>query len=151
MELTLYKNSSERNRINKVLSEPITLTGAFRDGTSIVNPIIAIESDGVITSNYLYIPLFNRYYYIDDITVVRNGYYIIKCSVDVLMSWKSAILDLPVIINKQNSPNKSDLFLNDGSFVTECRTFNTIINFENGFNENGELILITCGKAVNNE
>lgn len=147
MNITLYKNISEKNRLDKTLIEPIPLVGTLKAETSLINPILIIESESVITSNYLYILEFDRFYYINDITVLRNNLYQLSCSVDVLTTWKSAILNLDAIIEKQKE--KADMYIDDGSFVNECRTFNTIINFDNGFNEVGELILITCGKAVN--
>ena len=42
----------------------------------------------VLSANYLWIPQFDRYYFIDDITSVTNTLWRIDCSVDVLMSFK---------------------------------------------------------------
>ena len=49
------------------------------------------------------------------------------------------------IVNKQQGTENANLFLDDGSYVLENREFNSVINFPNGFNENGEYILITAG------
>lgn len=65
--------------------------------------------------------------------------------VDVLMSYKEQIKQLPVIINKQQDIKNSNLYLNDGSYVIDSRSYNTILNFSGGFNDEGKFILITAG------
>ena len=67
------------------------------------------------------------------------------------MSNKNAIRNLTCIIDKQenSATTYSDKYLDDGSFITECRTFNSILNFPQGFNDAGEFILITAGRIGN--
>ena len=48
--------------------------------------------DDIPTFNYVYIPVFNRYYFVDNIVSVRNRLWRISMSVDVLMSFKEQIL-----------------------------------------------------------
>ena len=69
-EFTLYKNSAEMHRVDKsaYLELVGTVSGVFRDETSITNISITIQYDTVIDFNYVYIPAFNRYYYVTDIT-----------------------------------------------------------------------------------
>ena len=71
--------------------------------------------------------------------------YQITCKSDVLESFKQDILALSAIIDKANAGNNINMFLDDGSFVTENKEFNTVINFPTGFNASGEYILITAG------
>lgn len=108
MKILLYKNKSERNRLNKtgyiapILDEnnrPKELDGTLREATSITNVSIKIEY-GFIDFNYVYIPEFNRYYFVDDFVVINNNLYEIILTVDVLMSFKDYILDLECFIDR---------------------------------------------------
>lgn len=45
----------------------------------------------VLSANYVYIPDFNRYYFINDITSVRQNLWRLTLHVDVLMSYKNEI------------------------------------------------------------
>lgn len=145
MEIVLYKNMSEPNRLNKDIRDPAQVNGYLRDASAIINPVlrISMSADDLINYDYLYIPLWNRYYYISDYVSVRAGITDISCAVDVLMSYRSDINDLTVIVDKQEY--NGSVYINDGSWISEEREFYTIKNFQNGFNDTGEYILITAG------
>ena len=76
------------------------------------------------------------------LTGSRMAFY---CSVDVLQTFRNEIKAQTAIIDKQESPMQTNLYLNDGSFVDTEQTFNEIKNFQYGFNEIGEFILINAG------
>lgn len=145
MEIRLYNSSDETNKINKTLLNEIVLNGTLKDETSVLNPIILIEANNLTQYNYCYIPLFKRYYFIKDITVVRNKLFRLFLDIDVLMSYKNDILNLDVIIDKSETNNNADKYINDGSFVCENKSYNTVLNFNNGFNEQAHYILVTAG------
>lgn len=143
MEIRLYSSSDETNKIDKTLTNEIVLNGTLKDETSVINPIILIEANNLTQYNYCYIPLFKRYYFIKDITVVRNNLFRLFLDIDVLMSYKDEILNLDCIVNKQE--NNSTPYINDNSRIYENRNFTSIINFRNGFDDDGNFILITAG------
>lgn len=143
MEIRLYSSSDETNKIDKTLTNEILLNGTLKDETSVINPIILIEANNLTQYNYCYIPLFKRYYFIKDITVVRNNLFRLFLDIDVLMSYKDEILNLDCIVNKQE--NNSTPYINDNSRIYENRNFTSIINFRNGFDDDGNFILITAG------
>lgn len=145
MVIDLYINSSENNRVSKVLSGKFELTGTLRGETNVVNPEILIEHTNPTGYNYAYIPEFNRYYFINEFTAVRNGLWRVRLAVDVLETYKTQIKQMPAIIDKQQNKGNSNLYLNDGSYVIDSRSYNTILNFSGGFNNGGEFILITAG------
>ena len=99
---TLFKNTAENNRVDKTqyLTEVGTIEGVFRDEASVVNFAITIEYPKFIDFNYVYVPVFNRYYYVTDVTVVRTGLYEISLSIDVLMSYKNGLLNLEAFVNR---------------------------------------------------
>ncbi|MEE3499293.1 MAG: hypothetical protein VZS12_09215 [Ruminococcus bromii] len=145
MVIDLYINSSENNRVNKVLSGKFEMSGTLRGETNVVNPEILIEHTNPTGYNYAYIPEFNRYYFINEFTAVRNGLWRVRLAVDVLETYKTQIKQMPAIIDKQQNKGNSNLYLNDGSYVIDSRSYNTILNFSGGFNDGGEFILITAG------
>lgn len=146
MEITLYQNISEKNKINKTLVSVATLSGTLKEITSVMNPVITIEYNTPTGFNYCYIPTFERYYFVSDVTIIRNNLIQLKLSVDVLESFKTQILAQNVIINKSQS-NKQ-LYLPDENWKTLVKTKTDIVNFPNGFLDDGEFILITAGGGV---
>lgn len=88
-----YKSTAEKNRMDKsaYLTEIIQSTGALRRATSIISPEFEFIYNKVPDFNYVYIPNFNRYYFIDNIVSLRNNVWTLSLSVDVLMSFKEQI------------------------------------------------------------
>ena len=144
MNLTLYVNNSEKNRIGKNLTNDFSLSGTLRDATNIINPVILIELNEICNYNYCYIPDFNRYYFITDITVIRTGLFAISLMVDVLESFQTDIKNLSVILlNTQNVGINN--YLSSQVFCNNVKSKTDILNFPNGLNDSGEFILITAG------
>lgn len=88
-----YKSTAEKNRVDKsaYLTEIIQSTGTLRRATSIIAPEFEFIYNKVPDFNYVYIPNFNRYYFIDNIVSLRNNVWTLSLSVDVLMSFKEQI------------------------------------------------------------
>lgn len=143
MEIVLYQNTSEKNKINKSLIEVETLTGTLRESTNLINPVIRIEYDDPTAFNYCYIREFGRYYFVDNIEIMRTNLLSLSLSVDVLESFKSEILSQKAIIEKSTNINSD--YLPDENLKTLVKTKTDIINFSNGFLDSGEFILITAG------
>lgn len=146
MRVTLCNTPSERNIINKVIDDVITVSAVIKGELSVENPVLILDYTGDSnTINYMRIPELNRTYFINEIIKLSGQRYEIHGKSDVLESFKEAILGMNCIINKQQSPMLSNMYLDDGSFVLENKEFNSVINFPNGFNDDGEYILITAG------
>lgn len=149
MQISLFICECERNRVDKTdyLANRIAIDGSLRTSTSAMNLEILLEKSNPITYkyNYMYISDFDRFYFIDDIISYRTGLWIIKASVDVLMSFKNDIIQSEVIIDKAENEMDSNLYLDDGSFVMDSRKYNEVKEFPSGLNENGSFILICAG------
>ena len=145
MEIRLYYNSSDNRCIKKNISNEHSVTGILRESTTIVNPEITITSATPLRYNYCYIPIFHRYYYINNIESVKNTVWKLVMQVDPLMSFKKDILSLKAVVSKQSCEENGDEYIDDGSLVTDNLMFKTVYNFANGFNSNSEYILITAG------
>lgn len=145
MDLRLYYTSDENNKINKSLSNGVILTGTMRDSSSIINPVILVEGSSFSEYNYAYIPQFDRYYFIKGITNYRNNLWILELECDVLMSFKSSILNMNCILI-ETEDRGADRYLADSRvWVAKVKDKTDIINFPNGLLANGEYILITAG------
>lgn len=57
----------------------------------------------VLSANYVYIPDFNRYYFINDITSVRQNLWRLSLHVDVLMSYKKEINNTYAFISRNEN------------------------------------------------
>ena len=91
--LVLYKQSAELNRVDKTnyLTLVTTLYGTLRDQSNVINPTFTIEYDKVIDFNYIHIPIWNRYYFVREITYGIKNLITLSLKEDVLMSHKEAI------------------------------------------------------------
>lgn len=153
MQILLYNWSGEPNRIDKPLTaEPnLTLTGTLREECSVEEPSILVQSDPR-GQNYAYIPEFSRYYYITDITAERSNAFRIRLRVDVLMSYKSQILALPVFCMRSAILAKQSPYIIDEHAPINAERVPAPINGRDsgGYIRDlaamsGDMILITVG------
>lgn len=109
VEIILYNNKSEKNRVDKTkfLNKIGTVKGTFRDEVTLTNVDVDIEYDivdydsgSLLNINYIYIPTFRRFYFIDEIVFVRKNLITISCSVDVLYTYRLKILELYAFIDR---------------------------------------------------
>jgi len=91
MKITFYNNSSNENIINKELEELNTINFKFKNNSNILRPNLLLKN--YTKGNYCYIHELKRYYYVDTIDLINGDLYNVKCSVDVLMSYKDDILN----------------------------------------------------------
>lgn len=145
MNILFYYNQSDERQINKILSGETEFEGEIRGPADIMNPVIRFSNSEVMRFNYCYIPDFQRYYSISSVSIERTGLYDISMQVDVLMSFRNHILQLPCIVDKQTDYENGDEYIDDSSLVTDNVMFSTVYNFPDGFNDTPEFILITAG------
>lgn len=102
-----FQNTAEPNRVNKTdyLEEQIRVAGNLRDISDVINPSITFEctDDKILKSNYVYIPAFNRYYFINSITSVRTNLWRVNLHCDVLYSFRNDVLQIKAIIDRQEN------------------------------------------------
>lgn len=95
MTIIFYKTLSKPNEINKVLQNSFTITGSFKTDTDVIKPIIKVLNTtdfNVFDYNYCYISELKRYYFVEDITILADKLFFISLSLDVLYTYKNAIL-----------------------------------------------------------
>lgn len=146
MNLTLYYNASERKVIGKSLRTLGTVKGVLKGDASITSPTFVVEANSSYFNgvNYLYWEETNRYYYIDDIQALTGGRMLFVCSVDVLETYKTEILNCSGILDSTNETGL-DNYLTGGNWVAKVKDKTEIKTFPNGLLDTGEFILITAG------
>lgn len=145
MDIKLQINSSEKNKLDKNITDIVSLSGTLRDQTSIINPVIVIEGDlsSFVNCNYMTISAFNRSYFINNITSINNNLFEISAHVDVLSTYKSQIRENSAIIARQEK--KWNLYLNDGVFKTYQNPYIITKAFSSGFTEQHFIFSVAGG------
>ena len=126
MNLVLMTSTKPENHINKTPSTVTTLAGVLKEGTSVTDPVILIQAAALPSCNYAQIPEFNRFYFVRDIGNVKKDLWEVHLHVDVLFTYKNAILNAPCIITKTASFD-FNLYLPDPNF--KCQQ-NTIVGMD---------------------
>ena len=144
MQVDFYNNSSDNRQVVKKITAVKSITAECYEESSILNPMFICAYDvSLFKANYLYVAYYERYYYINDITIIDGHRMRISAHVDVLMTYSDQILDLKCIIDKQATDK--NMYINDGSYIITDKTFNQIVKFPSGLLDSGEFILITAG------
>lgn len=146
--IQFYKVEDDPREMTKTLSNALTLTGTVRDEVDQFEPVIMVAQD-VTNYNYMYIPTWGKYYYINGCEVVRTGEYLVKDThIDVLMTYAADIKSHYAIIDKTESSTLGNQYLNDPStWVTTQKTVETKYDFPDGFYDNNWCyVLITVGE-----
>ena len=97
MELILFKTNSDRNVINKELTDSVSLDIKLKRDELIESPRISCNRfEGIEDYNYAYIPKFERYYFIVDVEVLNKKFNRLRLHTDVLETYKNDILNSTV-------------------------------------------------------
>ncbi|MBO7676879.1 MAG: hypothetical protein J6S49_05140 [Erysipelotrichaceae bacterium] len=102
MVIRTYSNFVKKKNSTKRPTGGTEINVTLKENTSVLNPIFITKSvpDSV---NYLYVPSTNRYYYVTDIKRPNASLIEIFCHVDVLASYKSAILNTSAMVEYTSS------------------------------------------------
>lgn len=129
MQVVFYNNSSGNEHVTKSLSEVATFNVNLKDSCSVQNPVLLL-SGKYLNANYCYIADFGRYYYINNVTQIRENLWEYNLSCDVLMSFANEIKANTAILSR--SAELFNLYLPDErrKVLSEC--FQTYQQFPYG-------------------
>ena len=150
--IKLYYNSSDKNKLNKTLTELYTVSGNYKKTTDLIHPTIEVVYHPDVdwsTCNYLWSELFHRNYFINSKTYDTFGNVTLECTCDVLTSHKNDILNLDIIANRSSS--KYNVYQYDSEIPTLEKKVVATQKFPLGFSENQSLILAVCGAFAGGE
>lgn len=147
-QITIQQNLSEDNKLDKSITDVLSVSGTLRMDTSIIDPVFIVECSlsSVTAANYLTVPAFGRSYFIKNIRSIRNGLVEFTCHVDVLSTYKTQIRANSAIVHR--SERNWNLYLNDGTLkVTQRPEKITTAQFSNGdaFINHFSYVLILAG------
>lgn len=141
ISILLYKFEKKRN---STLVPPSTMTGIaisanINDAnSSIMSPQLRLAIPGnleadALACNYVHIPVFSRYYYIDDIRYNADGTWTYSCSVDVLASFKTDILNSYGYVGRASNPEHVNTDIPDSFYPAEANFITQIDKTGTGF------------------
>lgn len=155
MEVTLYTFSKRINSMKDPVSTEVigmTTQCRFKDNTSIETPILLINSHNEIEMmivNYCLIEDIGRYYWVDDIISVSANLYELHCSLDVLATFKTFILQQKAYVLYSASQFNSLLVDTRIPFLSQNALRHDIEEGDGFFQEepdaNGSVVFITIG------
>ena len=140
MEIYLYKMTSDPLCYNKKREQIAKLNCDIKLPIDIESPTIIIKGD-YYNCNYVYIPHFNRYYFVEKVTGICDDLVQFECLSDVLSS--NPITNLFALVERQEFKRNTQIVDNEliaqanNNFL--CRTVgNPVISTYN-------IYLTTCG------
>lgn len=93
MSITVsFASTSKRENSTKQLTMTATHDCNFKNGCSMLNPILLLEIESTSFPAYTACKIEDRYYKITDIRSVRNNLFEVYCEIDVLATYKADIL-----------------------------------------------------------
>ena len=145
MTIEFYVNQSEKNRLDKTLVSAFNLNGELKEDCSIIDPVIKIIGDvsSMASVNYMYIPSFSRYYFINNVISINNEICEVHAHVDVLSTYKDEIRAQRAVVSRQEK--KWNLYLNDGVFKTYQNPYIITKAFSSGFTSQHFVLSIAGG------
>ena len=140
MTVIFYKYNGIKNKINKTLSNGLTIDNVIIQNDFDITAFELLIKDTNFNSeyNYCYIQDLGRYYFIESVEKMNGTIFRIRLTVDVLKSFSTQIENINAIITKSENP--------DNNFVDCEKSENytsEVINLTDNFNHSGNLLLVT--------
>lgn len=138
-------NKSDARKINKSLTDVLTLTGTLKADCSIYDPVLVITDPTakIVTCNYMTIETFGRSYFIHDIRSTKaTDAFEVTGHVDVLKSFATEILAANAMIDTSESGGRA--YMDDPNMRLLATPNILIKKFPSGFTSQ-ELVLLVSG------
>lgn len=99
MKIDLYKNTSEENAIEKVITDKKTIEGTLKTTIDITDFSVVFNFfEDWNNYNYVYIEKLNRYYFVESKRIINNSLVEYDLIEDVLMSFKDLIRNQNILL-----------------------------------------------------
>ena len=121
MRIILYKNISNKNVLNKNITEMGTLENVniLDYSQNYLELNFSFSTD--INFNYIYIPDFEKYYFVESIEIAENGIKNYNCKCDVLSSNKQ------IVMNSKIKCDGNTKFFNSSDIIIDRTPTNILI------------------------
>lgn len=146
MTIKFYKISDDHRKVTKTLGTAVaSLSGSLKADTSILEPVIEVAyNSSILTSNYMYIDAFARYYYITNITAGAQRLYV-HGKVDVLKTYDTDIRKMKALIERTEQESKANQYLNDPAFKALNYKIISTVPFKGSPFEGHDSLILTTG------
>ena len=137
MKIILYKNYSQNDIVKKNIEQVAELEGNITNELDFLHTLLVLNY-GDIDFNYVYIPLFNRYYFVDEIKAIKDCLYNITLKIDVLYTYRELILNSQIHAIKGIPINN---YVNV-DYQTEVKEETRQQEFNIKLDKNGQIVMI---------
>lgn len=94
MNVNFYLYTGRLNELNKVLPTEFTIDCILKQKSNTINfDLILNKKIDNFNYNYCYIPKLNKYYFINNLSIINNTNILLELKIDVLMSYKNILLE----------------------------------------------------------
>lgn len=148
MTITLYKIAEDKRDVHKTLdltTKVAELTATLKDNCTVTDPVIEITyNSSYLTANYIHIPAFGRYYFINKITVSQQRV-LIEAHVDVLTTYYDQIKNDTAIVSRVENEGDANFYLSDKAFKALAYKVCATRVFPKSFTKDLNFILTVAG------
>lgn len=133
MIITLFNVTDSQDTVNKTLSNGFDIEVKLKSDFNIINPDVVLLVDGFDVRNYNYvsIPEFGRFYFVDTVTNLNRRMYRLTCSCDVLQTYGAEIMAAVGTYQRDIKPGDfHPVSANPSKF--EYNTFNSTVTLIEG-------------------
>ena len=104
MKIDLYKNTTEENAIEKIITNKKTIEGTLKTTIDITDfSVIFNFFEDWNNYNYVYIEKLKRYYFVESKRIVNNSLVEYDLIEDVLMSFKDLIREQNILLTESET------------------------------------------------
>lgn len=104
MKIDLYKNTTEENAIEKIITDKKTINGTLKTTIDITDfSVIFNFFEDWNNYNYVYIEKLKRYYFVESKRIVNNSLVEYDLIEDVLMSFKDLIRQQNILLTESET------------------------------------------------
>lgn len=140
MKVEFYKTTDNTRVVNKTLQLNKTINIVFRQAVDEQTPLIIMDKNNIVGSNYVHIPDFNRYYFISKVDNYTANLVRVHLNTDLLMTYKDIILNSPVQITATEKPS----YLS-ASLPTQSTISKRVVKSDVTLDNKNSMILTTIG------
>lgn len=141
MKIDLYKNTTEENAIEKIITDKKTIEGTLKTTIDITNfSVIFNFFEDWNNYNYVYIEKLKRYYFVESKRIVNNSLVEYDLIEDVLMTFKNLIRQQNILLTESETAFNGS----KNNYIAENKlTVANSYEMEDLFNSDKSGVLIT--------
>lgn len=140
MTINLYTYAGEHTVLDKQLGTAEVRTGSFRGDYSIMTPSLTLEGS-YFGQNY--VEMGGRYYFVVAVNQERTDLYTLSLRLDVLMTYRDKIKQLPCVVKRNGSWSNTDVYDPDLGVLQRTQSYMSPVG--NAFAYANRYVFVTVG------